>query len=94
MGLEANYWAIQVLGGAGYTRDFPVERYYRDNRLNPIHEGTNTIQALDLLGRKTLGPGALLWDRNALAPIVMGRCRSGEQGIGRQAERRMDQNWK
>ena len=31
-GLEANYWAIQVLGGAGYTRDFPVERYYRDNR--------------------------------------------------------------
>ena len=53
-GLEANYWAIQVLGGAGYTRDFPVERYYRDNRLNPIHEGTNTIQAMDLLGRKTL----------------------------------------
>ncbi|MEC8051553.1 MAG: acyl-CoA dehydrogenase [Myxococcota bacterium] len=54
VGLEANYWAIQVLGGAGYTRDFPVERYYRDNRLNPIHEGTNSIQALDLLGRKTL----------------------------------------
>ena len=54
VGLEANYWAIQVLGGAGYTRDFPVERYYRDNRLNPIHEGTNTIQAMDLLGRKTL----------------------------------------
>ncbi len=52
--LEANKLAIQVLGGYGYTRDYPVERYYRDNRLNPIHEGTNGIQALDLLGRKAL----------------------------------------
>ena len=50
--LEANKLAIQVLGGYGYTRDYPVERLYRDNRLNPIHEGTNGIQALDLLGRK------------------------------------------
>jgi butyryl-CoA dehydrogenase len=50
--LAANDQAIQVLGGAGYTRDFPVEQHYRDNRLNPIHEGTNGIQALDLLGRK------------------------------------------
>src|SRR5579885_3631467 len=44
--------AIQVLGGYGYTRDYPLERLYRDNRLNAIHEGTNGIQALDLLGRK------------------------------------------
>ena len=51
-GLEANKLAIQVLGGYGYARDFPVERLYRDNRLNSIHEGTNGIQALDLLGRK------------------------------------------
>lgn len=50
--LEANKWAIQVLGGYGYTRDYPVERYYRDNRLNHIHEGTFGIQAIDLLGRK------------------------------------------
>ena len=50
--LEANKLAIQVHGGYGYTRDFPVERLYRDNRLNAIHEGTNGIQALDLLGRK------------------------------------------
>jgi len=41
-----------VHGGYGYTRDFPVEQHYRDNRLNMIHEGTNGIQALDLLGRK------------------------------------------
>lgn len=51
-GPRANDLAIQILGGAGYTRDWPLERYYRDNRLNPIHEGTNGIQALDLLGRK------------------------------------------
>ena len=50
--LEANKHAIQVLGGAGYTRDYPIERYYRDNRLNPIHEGTHGIQGLDFLGRK------------------------------------------
>lgn len=50
--LEANKHALQVLGGAGYTRDYPIERYYRDNRLNPIHEGTHGIQGLDFLGRK------------------------------------------
>ena len=55
--LEANKLAIQCLGGYGYTRDYPVERLYRDNRLNPIHEGTNGIQGLDLLGRKVLGDG-------------------------------------
>ncbi len=59
--LEANKLAIQVLGGYGYTRDYPVERLYRDNRLNPIHEGTNGIQAMDLLGRKvTMKQGAAL----------------------------------
>ncbi len=51
-GLRANEVAIQVFGGAGYTRDYPVERFYRDNRLNHIHEGTRGIQGLDLLGRK------------------------------------------
>ena len=52
--LAANDLAIQVHGGYGYTRDYPVEQLYRDNRLNPIHEGTHGIQALDLLGRKVV----------------------------------------
>ena len=52
--LEANSMAIQIHGGYGYTRDFPVEQYWRDNRLNMIHEGTHGIQAMDLLGRKVL----------------------------------------
>lgn len=56
--LEANSLAIQVLGGYGYTRDHPVEQYWRDNRLNMIHEGTHGIQALDLLGRKVVMQGA------------------------------------
>ncbi|MES2716955.1 MAG: acyl-CoA dehydrogenase [Pseudomonadota bacterium] len=55
--LEANSLAIQVHGGYGYTRDFPVEQYWRDNRLNMIHEGTHGIQGLDLLGRKVVMDG-------------------------------------
>lgn len=59
--LEGNSLAIQVLGGAGYTRDFPVEQFWRDQRLNMIHEGTHGIQAMDLLGRKVrLEGGAYL----------------------------------
>ncbi|MBL7523817.1 acyl-CoA dehydrogenase [Frankia sp. CNm7] len=50
--LEANDLAIQVHGGYGYTREYDVELHFRDNRLNPIHEGTHGIQAMDLLGRK------------------------------------------
>lgn len=52
--LKANELAIQVLGGSGYIREYPVEQYYRDNRLNPIHEGTEAIHGLDILGRKVI----------------------------------------
>ena len=69
--LEANSLAIQVHGGYGYTRDYDVEQYYRDNRLNPIHEGTHGIQGLDLLGRKVTmqdGAGLHCSDRRSLPP--------------------------
>lgn len=56
-GPEANSLAIQVHGGYGYTREYDVEQHYRDNRLNPIHEGTHGIQAADLLGRKVVMAG-------------------------------------
>jgi alkylation response protein AidB-like acyl-CoA dehydrogenase len=56
--LEANYQAIQILGGYGYTREYAAEQIYRDNRINPIHEGTNGIQSLDLLGRKVGANGS------------------------------------
>lgn len=68
--LVANDLAIQVHGGYGYTRDYPVEQFYRDNRLNPIHEGTHGIQAIDLLGRKIhQGDGATF-------DLLMARMRS------------------
>jgi alkylation response protein AidB-like acyl-CoA dehydrogenase len=56
-GLAANDLAIQIHGGYGYTQDYNVEQFYRDNRLNPIHEGTVGIQAMDLLGRKVANIG-------------------------------------
>ncbi len=80
-GLRSSSSSIQVLGGYGYTREYPVERLYRDNRLNPIHEGTNGIQAMDLLGRKVLakGRGAVLLPRLQDA-VARGREAGGESG--------------
>jgi butyryl-CoA dehydrogenase len=71
-GPRANDLAIQILGGYGYTRDFPVEQLYRDNRLNPIHEGTNGIQAIDLLGRKLGQDGGAAW--RGLESLIAGEC--------------------
>jgi len=70
--LKANELAIQVLGGSGYIREYPVEQYYRDNRLNPIHEGTEAIHGLDVLGRKVLlnnGAALKLFTQTVLATI-------------------------
>lgn len=78
----ANDHAIQIYGGYGYTREYPVEQFYRDNRLNSIHEGTDGIQGLDLLGRKVVmrdGAGLrLLLSRiredAASSPAVLDAC--------------------
>ena len=81
--VEANSLAIQVHGGYGYTRDYPVEQFFRDNRLNAIHEGTNGIQAIDLLGRKVFGAhgGALgLLEREVSAAASEGERAGGETG--------------
>ncbi len=83
--LEANSLAIQIHGGYGYTRDFPVEQYWRDQRLNMIHEGTHAIQALDLLGRKVVMNGGaglqLLASKiNATIEIAMQKPELAEQG--------------
>ncbi len=77
--LKANEMAIQILGGHGYTREYPVEQYYRDNRLNPIHEGTHGIQSLDLLGRKLMQNGGA--GLRQLLGLIQGTCkRAGEFG--------------
>ncbi|MDX1872291.1 acyl-CoA dehydrogenase [Mycolicibacterium sp. 120266] len=81
--LEANNLAIQVLGGYGYTREYDVEQHYRDNRLNPIHEGTHGIQSLDLLGRKVTQRGgasmAALSERIAATVAAAGDHEFGAQ---------------
>ncbi|MFC1822915.1 acyl-CoA dehydrogenase [Thermodesulfobacteriota bacterium] len=51
-GFEVCSSAVQVLGGYGYCSEFPVEQYLRDERITAIYEGTNGIQAIDLVGRK------------------------------------------
>lgn len=85
--LEANKWAIQILGGYGYTRDYPVERLYRDNRLNHIHEGTFGIQGLDLLERKIgADRGATLAQFTALVRSTI-ESASPIEGLGEEATR-------
>jgi alkylation response protein AidB-like acyl-CoA dehydrogenase len=81
--LAANDLAIQVHGGYGYTRDYPVEQFYRDNRLNAIHEGTHGIQGLDLLGRKvTMNGGAAFAELGRVfqATIALARA-SGDSAL-------------
>jgi butyryl-CoA dehydrogenase len=79
--LRANDLAIQVHGGYGYTREYAVEQFYRDNRLNPIHEGTHGIQGLDLLGRKVVmagGAGLTLLLEMITATVGKARAAGGE----------------
>jgi alkylation response protein AidB-like acyl-CoA dehydrogenase len=67
--------SMQVMGGAGYTQDWPVEQIYRDARIAMIYEGTNHIQALDLVGRKLpRGNGRLLMTFAQELQEVMGEC--------------------
>jgi len=60
-GLEAAGMAVSVYGGVGYTKEYPVEQVVRDTRIATIYEGTNGIQALDLLGRKLMMKGGALF---------------------------------
>ena len=57
MGLLSISAGLQCLGGSGYCDDYPLEQYYRDVRIHPIHEGTTGIHGLDLLGRKVMMRG-------------------------------------
>lgn len=82
--LEANSLAIQVHGGYGYAREYDVEQHYRDNRLNPIHEGTHGIQALDLLGRKVTMQGGAAF--GALFDAITASIATAESAGGEAAE--------
>jgi len=54
IGMEITSDAIQIFGGYGYTKDQGIEQLYRDNRITPIYEGTNSVQAIDLVFRKLI----------------------------------------
>ena len=61
MGMEITSDAMQIFGGYGYTKDQGIEQIYRDNRITPIYEGTNSVQAIDLVLRKlTLKDGKVI----------------------------------
>lgn len=84
--------AIQIHGGAGYTVDYPVEQFYRDNRLNPIHEGTQGIQGLDLLGRKVAmhgGEALILLLARMRGTIALSERNGGLQEFAGALERRV-----
>lgn len=92
--LEASSLAIQIHGGYGYTREYPVEQLYRDNRLNAIHEGTNGIQALDLLSRRVHAGGGRSFEllgraiaRDAEAASREEALRGHAQELGRAFDR-------
>jgi len=54
MGMEITSDAMQIFGGYGYTKDQGIEQFYRDNRITPIYEGTNSVQSIDLVFRKLI----------------------------------------
>ncbi len=92
--LEANSLAIQIHGGYGYTREYPVEQFYRDNRLNPIHEGTHGIQAIDLLGRKAVmqgGAAMTLFAREAGKTIANARDDAALAGYAAELQGALDE---
>lgn len=90
--LEANNLAIQIHGGYGYTREYNVEQLYRDNRLNPIHEGTHGIQAIDLLGRKVvMNSGAAM---KLLSEIILQTLVRAESCQLTEHSRALGKRWK
>ena len=63
LGMEITSEAMQVHGGYGYTKDQGIEQLYRDNRITPIYEGTNSVQAADLVFRKLVNKNGDIIDR-------------------------------
>lgn len=96
-GFRVNELAVQVLGGYGYIQEFPLERRLRDQKITAIYEGTNGIQALDLLGRKLSMKGgmvyfSLLQDLTEFAASARGDAHVGELAVIFDAARERMQN--
>ena len=79
MGMEITSDAMQVHGGYGYTKDQGIEQLYRDNRITPIYEGTNSIQAIDLVFRKLVNKNGNIIDR--YLDMIKNDCNIGDEKI-------------
>jgi alkylation response protein AidB-like acyl-CoA dehydrogenase len=79
MGMEITSDAMQVHGGYGYTKDQGIEQLYRDNRITPIYEGTNSIQAIDLVFRKLVNKNGDIIDR--YLDMIKSDCKIGDENI-------------
>jgi len=81
LGFDVAVTGVQIFGGYGYTQEFPVEQLVRDAKIQSIYEGTNGIQALDLLGRKMRMEGGRLfmeWMQDAKAEVEAGQAEGFE----------------
>jgi len=79
MGMEITSDAMQIHGGYGYTKDQGIEQLYRDNRITPIYEGTNSVQAADLVFRKLSNKNGNII--NKYLDLVKGECNIDIEGI-------------
>ena len=94
MGIQSISQGLQCLGGSGYCEDYPLEQYYRDCRIHPIHEGTTGIQGMDLLGRKVImqnGRAFLLYGAELQQTIENAGIFSELEKPARQLEEALDQ---
>jgi butyryl-CoA dehydrogenase len=83
-------WALQCLGGYGFTKDFPLEQYYREVRIHPIHEGTTAIHGMDLLGRKIMaknGQAVMLLAQEILKEVEIAKKSEETQSFAEQLEK-------
>ena len=79
MGMEITSEAMQVHGGYGYTKDQGIEQLYRDNRITPIYEGTNSIQAADLVFRKLVNKNGDIIDK--YLELIKNDCRTENEKL-------------
>ncbi len=89
-GVDACSQALQIYGGSGFIRDYPAEQYLRDVRIAPIYEGTNGIQAIDLLFRKVAGDGGKLLDSLHSDALAWARKNAGHALIVREVKALQD----
>ena len=81
-GFENVSEALQVTGGSGYTTDWCIEQYLRDARIAMIYEGTNHIQALDLIGQSSLKDGGALYRSFSKEVYKFAKAQDGVYGMG------------